>query len=160
MDVTFYTSSIVPQSPNCNQKAWERLKGYRRDLADQGHTLYIACRPAGVGGVDKDGPRDEIGKGHAEFAVPAKVWKVVLVLPSEDAEPRKNTRVIAAIMPDDQTVDFDWARCRVKARDVEKLTGYKFFRGVQDEEVAAALREHLDEVKVREPHHREGGRKR
>src|SRR5262249_44115168 len=24
MDATFYTTNIVPQSPNCNQKGWER----------------------------------------------------------------------------------------------------------------------------------------
>jgi endonuclease G, mitochondrial len=160
MDATFYTTNIVPQSPACNQKAWERLQSYCRDLAHEGKTLYIACGPAGVGGVGRDGPRDEIGKGHADIAVPAKVWKVVLVLPSGDAEPRKNSRVIAVIMPNDQTVDFDWAKYRVRAKDVEKLTGYKFFRGVADAEVADALRDHLDEVKVREPHHREGGRKR
>ena len=64
-------------------------------------------------------------------------------------------------MPNDQTVDFDWAKYRVRAKDVEKLTGYRFFRGVQDEEVAEALRDRLDEVKVRQPresHRREGGR--
>jgi endonuclease G len=160
MDATFYTTNIVAQSPACNQKAWERLEGYCRDLARQGHTLYIACGPAGVGGADREGPKDEIGKGHADIAVPAKVWKVILVLPGDDAEPRKNTRVIAVIMPNDQTVDFDWAKYRVRANDVEKLTGYRFFRGLADAEVAQALRDHLDQVKVHEPHHHEGSRKR
>jgi endonuclease G len=82
--------------------------------------------------------------------VPAKLWKVILVLPKEDAQPRKNTRVIAVLMPNDQTVDFNWAKYRVTARDVEKLTGFTFFRTVPAE-VAEALRDHVDRVAVRVP---------
>jgi endonuclease G len=150
MDATFFTTNVVPQSPNCNQKAWERLETYCRDLAHEGKTLFIVCGPAGVGGVGLDGRREEIGRGPT-IAVPAKVWKVILVLPTADAEPRKNTRVIAVIMPNDQTVDWEWPKYRVRTRDVERLTGYKFFRTVEDKEVAQALRDHLDEVSVRVP---------
>jgi len=82
--------------------------------------------------------------------VPARLWKVVLVLPREDAEPRKNTRVIAVLFPNDQTVGFDWAKYRVPVRKVERLTGYTFFRNVP-EEVAAALKEGADDVEVRAP---------
>jgi endonuclease G len=67
-----------------------------------------------------------------------------------DAEPRKNSRVIAVIMPNDQTVDFDWAKYRTTARAVEKLTGLRFFSQVP-EEVASELRDHLDEVYVPAP---------
>jgi len=55
-----------------------------------------------------------------KITVPLVLWKVILVLPREDAEPRKNTRVIAVIMPNDQSVGFDWAKYRTSARDVEK----------------------------------------
>jgi endonuclease G, mitochondrial len=143
-------TNIVPQSPASNQKGWERLEDYCRRLAKEGKALYIACGPAGVGGVGKNGPADEIGKGRLKVTVPAKLWKVVLVLPREDAEPRRNTRVIAVIMPNDQSVGFDWARYRVKTRAVEELTGLRFFSGVP-EEVAEALRDHLDEVYVPVP---------
>jgi len=88
-----------------------------------------------------------IGKGRLKVTVPNKIWKVVLVLPREDAEPRKNSRVIAVIMPNDQSVDFDWAKYRVSTRAVEKLTGFRFFASVPDD-VAEALREHVDEVNV------------
>ena len=54
-------------------------------------------------------------------------------------------------MPNDQTVDFDWAKYRVTARAVEKLTGLRFFSALRDEEVAEALRDHLDEVYVPVP---------
>jgi len=52
-------------------------------LAKQGHVLYIACGPHGVGGTGKDGHKEEIGKGRVEVTVPAKLWKVILVLPDD-----------------------------------------------------------------------------
>ena len=107
-DPTFYLTNIVPQAPNCNQRGWERLESYCRDLAaKEDKELYICCGPAGKGGAGKDGPRETVGR--KKITVPAKVWKVVLVLPHKDAEPRRNSRVIAVIMPNDQTVDHDWA---------------------------------------------------
>lgn len=115
----FYMTNILPQSPACNQKGWERLEDYCRRLAKEGYVLYIACGPAGVGGSGLKGPEEEIGKGRLKVAVPHELWKVVLVLPKEDAEPRKNSRVIAVIMPNDQSVDFDWAKYRVSTRGGE-----------------------------------------
>jgi endonuclease G, mitochondrial len=144
---TFYLTNVVPQSPNCNQKGWERLESYCRDLAKKGHELQIACGPYGTGGTGKDGHRDTIGKGHVEVTVPAKVWKVIMVLPEEGAPPHKNTRVIAVVMPNDQTVDHDWTPYRTSVQAVEKMTGYTFFRSVPAP-VAAALRRHVDDVEV------------
>ncbi len=149
-NATFYMTNIVPQSPASNQRGWERLEDYCRRLAREGHVLHIACGPYGVGGVGKDGPREEIGRGRRKIVVPHKLWKVVLVLPREDAEPRKNTRVIAVVMPNDQTVDFNWAKYRTTARHVERLAKVRFFRTVP-EEVAEALRDHKDTVEVRVP---------
>jgi endonuclease G len=156
MDATFYMTNVVPQSPNSNQKGWERLESYCRELAKQGHVLYIACGPHGVGGTGKNGAEEQIGKGRVKVTVPAKLWKVILVLPNEDAEPRKNTRVIAIIMPNDQTVGFDWTKYRVSVADVEKLTGYKFFPELP-EDVAQALKSRVDEVEVRVRGGRPGG---
>lgn len=153
-DATFYMTNVVPQSPACNQRGWERLESYCRLLAERGHELYIVCGPHGSGGAGKEGYREEIGKGRLRVAVPEQLWKVILVLPHEDAEPRRNTRVISVIMPNDQTVDFDWPKYRVSARTVERLTGYTFFRNVP-EEVAIALRYSLDDVEVRVPRPRE-----
>jgi endonuclease G len=150
MDATFYTTNIIPQAPNCNQRGWERLEAYCRELAREGHVLYIVCGPAGVGGIGKDGKKDEIGKGRIDVTVPAKVWKVILVLPDEQAQPTKRTRVISVILPNDQTVDYDWSKYRVSTDAVEKLTGYKFFSAIPDE-LARELKQKIDEVKVRVP---------
>jgi endonuclease G len=155
MDATFYTTNIVPQSPNSNQRGWERLESYCRELTTQGHVLQIACGPHGVGGTGKDGRKEEIGKGHVEVTVPAKIWKVILVLPHEGAEPTARTRPIAIIMPNDQSVDYDWAKYRVSVADVEKLTGYHFFPAVPAE-TAAAIKNRVDEVEVHTPHPKHG----
>jgi endonuclease G len=144
----FFMTNIVPQAPNCNQRGWERLEDYCRRLAKEGHVLFIACGPHGAGGEGKDGPATEIGRGAHRITVPKDLWKVVLVLPSADAEPRANTRVIAVWVPNDQSVGFDWAKYRTTAREIEKRTGYTFFRTVP-REVAEALRDHSDEVEVR-----------
>jgi endonuclease G len=152
---TFSMTNVVPQAPNCNQRGWERLEDYCRRLVEDDHVLYLACGPAGVGGTGTEGHKEEIGRGRLKVAVPHRLWKVALVLPREGAEPRKNTRVIAVIMPNDQTVDFNWAKYRVTARQVEKLTGLHFFPKVE-EDVREALLDHLDKVEVRVPRSRGG----
>jgi endonuclease G len=111
--------------------------------------LYLYCGPHGEGGERKNGPAKEIGK-NLKVTVPAKFWKVILVLPSEDAHPRRNTRAFAVIMPNDQSGDFDWAKYRVSVAEVEKLTGFTFFSNI-DAEVAAEIKRDADTVKVRTP---------
>ncbi len=68
--------------------------------------LSLDCAPSGVGGIGTNGDK-EIGEGRLKVMVPQRLWKAVLVLPREGAEPRKNVRVIAVIMPNDQSVNFD-----------------------------------------------------
>jgi endonuclease G, mitochondrial len=143
----FSMTNIVPQAPNCNQRGWERLEDYCRRLTTEGHVLFLASGPHGVGGEGKEGPATAIGKAHP-ITVPKDLCKVVLVLPSANAEPRGNTRVIAVLMPNDQSVGYDWAKYRTTARQVEKRTGFTFFRNVP-REVAEALRDHRDEVEIR-----------
>jgi endonuclease G len=67
----FYMTNIVPQSPNSNQRAWEKLEDYCRRLARPGKVLHIACGPAGGGGTGKNGRAEEIGKGRQKVTVPA-----------------------------------------------------------------------------------------
>jgi endonuclease G len=149
MDTTFYLTNIVPQSPHSNQHGWERLESYCRALAKD-HVLYIYCGPHGVGGEGKNGAAKEVGTGALTLTVPAKLWKAILVLPSEDAEPRKNTRAIAVIMPNDQSVGYDWTQYRVSVREVEKLTGYRFFANIPAD-VSAEIKRDADTVKVKVP---------
>jgi endonuclease G len=154
----FKMTNIVPQSPASNQKGWERLEDYCRMLARQGHVLQIVCGPHGKGGTGKEGPAEEVGKTH-KITVPHQLWKVVLVLPREDASPRKNTRAIAVIMPNNHRVGFDWTKYRVSVAEVEKLTGFRFWPAIP-EETAAAIKSQVDDVRVRlsSPRRRSGSR--
>jgi DNA/RNA endonuclease G (NUC1) len=64
--------------------------------------------------------------------------------------------LIAVIMPNNQTVDYDWSKYRVPAADVEKLTGYKFFPALSAD-VARALKTRVDEVQIHVAPPRHGG---
>ena len=65
--------------------------------------------------------------------LPAKCWKVVLALDNaagsaDDVNKvAPDSRVIAVVMPNDQTVTHGWAKYRTSARELEQMTGYKFF---------------------------------
>ncbi|MDY3556059.1 DNA/RNA non-specific endonuclease [Gemmata sp. JC717] len=147
-DAVFLMTNVVPQSPKCNQGAWEKFERYCRELAEDGKELYIAAGPYGIGGTAGDGTRKiTIGK-HAPFVtVPASVWKVVLVL-DRGTNPNRHSRAIAIWMPNDGTVDeYDWAKYRVPVAEVEKKTKLKFFPLVT-EEVATALKDKADAVRV------------
>ena len=77
---TFVMTNIIPQARS-NQKTWEDLEIYGRDLVAKGkNTLYIVAGPAGKGGRGKSAFRTTIGSGVNKVVVPAKCWKVILVL--------------------------------------------------------------------------------
>jgi endonuclease G len=149
---TFVMTNLIPQAPGVNQGAWNELEEYCRHLvAKESHRLYIICGPAGKGGAGKDGHRDTIAGG--KVTVPATCWKVVLVLPEGGAKDDiekvfARTRLIAVLMPNDETVKHDWPRYRTTVKKVEELTGYTFFDKVPAE-VINPLKEKVDEVMVR-----------
>jgi endonuclease G len=146
-DMVFLMTNIVPQSPSCNQKGWGRLESYCRDLADGGKELYIVAGPHGIGGTDDDGKKKlTIGRAAPFVAVPASMWKVILVL-EKGTNPNAKSRMIAVWMPNDPTVTDDWPNYRVSVAEVEKKTGLKFFPLVP-EDVAKELKEKVDDVKV------------
>jgi endonuclease G len=148
---TFVMSNMIPQSPHVNQKAWAQLEMYCRDLVEnQGKSLYIVCGPAGQGGEGRNGQKDVIGTQH-HVIVPAKCWKVIIVLddgPGDDVQKvNDHTRLIAVIMPNDMSVGEDWAGFRVPVKEVEQLTGYKFFDKVADS-VIGPLKQKSDAIRI------------
>lgn len=146
-DATFFMTNVIPQSPNCNQKGWERLESYCRDLAARGKELYIVAGPHGIGGIADNGTKKAtVGRAAPFVTVPTAVWKVILVL-DRGAEPTARTRTIAVWMPNDPTVTDDWPRYRVPVKEVEKKTGLKFFP-LLPEDVATAIKANADDVKV------------
>ncbi len=131
---TFVMSNIIPQSPPVNQKAWAQLEMYCRNLVERhSKKLYIVSGPAGQGGTGTEGFKNIIGE-RFKVVVPAQCWKVIMVLDAEGGDDlqkvNEQTRLIAVIMPNNMSVGQDWSRFRVPVRDVESLTGYKFFSKV------------------------------
>ncbi len=146
-DAVFLMTNMIPQSPNCNQKGWERLETYCRELADKEKELYIVAGPHGIGGFNDDGKKAlTIGRNAPFVTVPASVWKVILVV-DRGANPTAKSRTIAVWMPNDATVTDDWPKYRVSIAEVEKKTGLKFFP-LLPEDVATAIKEKPDELKV------------
>jgi len=68
---TFLMSNMMPQSPELNRGVWGDLEEYCRSLVQQGKELYIIAGPVGRKG--------SIGKKE-KIAVPAKTWKVIVVV--------------------------------------------------------------------------------
>jgi endonuclease G, mitochondrial len=132
---TFVMTNIIPQSPDNNQGVWVQLENYCRVLARSGKELFIISGGHGQGGIGKNGLRATVGQG--KVVVPALTWKVILVMDKSNsgvAGVDKNTRTIAVIIPNKQGVrDDSWQQYRTSVKEVEKLTGYKFFTSVPAE---------------------------
>jgi endonuclease G, mitochondrial len=129
---TFLMTNILPQSPDNNQGPWVGLENYCRQLARSGKELFIISGGHGQGGIGKNGLRATVGQG--KVLVPAVTWKTILVLDKPNsgvAGVNKNTRTIAVIVPNKQGIKSDsWQQYLTSVKDVEKLTGYKFFTSV------------------------------
>jgi endonuclease G, mitochondrial len=152
---TFIMTNMVPQSPENNQKAWDQMENYCRELVKSGKVCYIVDGPYGKGGIGRNGFRSTTPNG--KVVVPAKTWKVVLVLDGDVDDPgtldeNSNIRLIGVIVPNDDTVGFDWAKYRVPVKEVEELTGYRFFDKVRSS-VIDPLKEEHDEVPIPPPVH-------
>jgi endonuclease G, mitochondrial len=145
---TFLMTNIIPQAPDNNQGVWVQLENYSRELARSGKELFIVSGGHGQGGIGKNGFKATVGQG--KVVVPAVTWKVILVLDKPNsgvAGVTKNTRTIAVIIPNKQGVrDDPWQQYRTSVKEVEKLTGYKFFTNVpvQVRETIAAKVDNLN----------------
>jgi endonuclease G, mitochondrial len=128
---TFLMTNMIPQAPNNNQITWGDLEEYSRKLVAAGNELYIISGGYGSGGTGLNGYKTTIGNG---VSVPAKVWKVIVVLPNGSNDISRistSTRVIAVMMPNDQTVSSKpWGSYRVSVDSIESTTGYNFLSSV------------------------------
>ncbi len=127
---TFRLTNIIPQAPANNQGPWRELEEYARTLAERGSELYVVAGPAGQGGAGTNGPATIIGHQN-QIVVPRWTWKIIAVVPRNAATSALPvpTRVIAIQMPNDQSVEHHhWYEYRVSVAQLEKLTGYNFFR--------------------------------
>lgn len=154
---TFAMTNMIPQSPNVNQKAWAQLEEYcRQQVETKRLRAYIICGPEGQGGEGRNGKKDSIGAAATgnKVEVPAKCWKVIIFVPAGRGDDVKKvtatTRLVAVIMPNDMSVGEEWAGFRVSVKEVEKLTGYKFFSNVPAA-IIDPLKEEIDEEPIAPP---------
>lgn len=128
---TFFMDNMIPQAPKNNQITWQNLETYERTLVSSGNELYIISGGYGVGGTGTNGYKTTIGNG---IVVPSKTWKIIVVLPKGNNDISRitsSTRVIAVLMPNDQTCSsHPWDYYRVSVDSLEALTGYDFISSV------------------------------
>jgi len=148
---TFVMTNIAPQSPHLNQRGWNDLEEYSRDLVRKGSVLYIIAGIQGVGGEGSMGRAETIGMG--KVSVPANCWKVIAVVENgtgtavDLGRVGPTTRAIAIIMPNDQSIGHNWPKYRVSVKEVENLTGYTFFSTVPAA-IADSIKAKVDDTKI------------
>jgi endonuclease G len=143
-DTVFYMTNIIPQTQAQNGGPWEQLETYERTLATQGNKLYIICGVYGEGGIGLNGYMTSFAGG--KISVPAKTWKVIMVLPAGTDDVSRvtaSTRCIAVIMNNDEGPFSSWGSYRVSVDSVEALTGYDFFSNVPAD-IQAAIESVVD----------------
>lgn len=147
----FGMSNTVPVAPHLSRGAWRELEQYAGRIARRGAVVYSVAGAAGVGGEGLKGRADVVNGGAT---VPAKLWKVFVVVEGGTGEAddlalvTPATRVVAVVLPNDQTAGLDWGRYRVTVRELEQLTGYTFFDRLPPT-VADALKSKRDTVPTR-----------
>lgn len=130
---TFLMTNMIPQSPNLNRITWVALENYCRTLMDAGNELYIISGGYGSGGTGSNGGvTTTIASGS--ITVPARCWKVIVVLPigyNDASRISTTTRVIAVDMPNTQTVNSAaWGTYRVSIDALENILSYDFLNVV------------------------------
>ncbi|TLM93357.1 DNA/RNA non-specific endonuclease [Hymenobacter jeollabukensis] len=130
--VTFLMTNMAPQAPNNNQRTWAALEEYCRTLVGQGNELYVVCGSYGAGGTGSNGYATTTDQGRV--AVPARFWKVVVVLPAgsnDAARVEAGTRVIAIDTPNDNGLSSSWGTYRTSVDAIEAATGLDLLSAVK-----------------------------
>ena len=123
---TFLMTNMIPQAPNNNQGPWAQLEDYCRSLVTAGNEVYIYS--GGYGSIGT------INSGHVN--VPARTWKVIMVLPNGTNDLSRvttSTRLIAVDMTNTNasiSKSASWKTFRVSVDYIESKTGYNFFSAV------------------------------
>jgi DNA/RNA endonuclease G (NUC1) len=143
-DSVFLMTNIIPQTQAQNGGPWETLEGYCRSLAQSGNKLYIYSGTWGEGGTGLYGYLTSFAGG--KVTVPAKTWKVIMILPAGSNDVSRvtdSTRCIAVLMNNDVESFSAWTNYRVSVDSIEALTGYDFFPNVP-KEVQAVIEAKVD----------------
>ncbi|SDY94058.1 DNA/RNA non-specific endonuclease [Hymenobacter psychrophilus] len=128
---TFLMSNMVPQAPRNNQQTWANLEDYTRTFLSAGNEVYVICGGYGKGGTGSNGFQTTLDQGRV--TVPARLWKVVVVLPNGENDATRltsSTRVIAIDTPNDNSTNTNWGQYRVSVDAIEAATGLDLLSAV------------------------------
>ncbi len=130
---TFLMTNMVPEAPNHNRQTWASLETYcRAQLAGGTNEVYLLMGSYGKGGTGANGFATTLDQGR--ITVPARIWKVVVVLPTapgnDAARVSAATRVIAIDTPNDNGISPDWSRYRTSIDAIEAATGLDLLSAV------------------------------
>ncbi len=96
-----------------------------RDQVRQGKEVYVIMGSYGKGGTGQNGRFTTIDQGRV--TVPARVWKVLVILPEGSNDLQRiatgQARILAVDTPNDQSVSPDWSQYRVSVDAIEAASG-------------------------------------
>ncbi|WP_260625629.1 DNA/RNA non-specific endonuclease [Hymenobacter sediminicola] len=122
---TFLMTNMIPQAANNNQRTWSGLEEWTRSQVQRGQEVYVVMGCYGKGGTGLNGLKTTIDQGRV--TVPARVWKLLVLLPEGTNDLQRiaagQARIIAVDTPNDQSVSPDWSRYRVSVDALEAATG-------------------------------------
>lgn len=125
---TFLMSNMIPQAPRNNKRAWAGFEEYTRNtLVSHGNECYIIMGSYGIGGTGSKGKVKTIDQG--KVTVPARIWKVVVVIPDGDNDLERlssdDVTVVAIDTPNNNnTIDNSWRKYITSVKAIEDSTGY------------------------------------
>lgn len=126
---TFLMTNMIPQAPSLNRGFWAELEANCRELVLQGNELYIYSGAYGTSRTGSNGPKSILASG--KVTVPARIWKVIIVLPQGDndlARINAQTTVIAVDAPNvESTGSKTWDDFLVAPYSIESGSGSTFF---------------------------------
>ena len=128
---TFLMTNIMPQVPRNNQQTWANLEDYCREQLATGNEVYVIAGSYGRGGTGTNGYATTLDQGRV--TVPARCWKVVVILPAGTDDATRvtaGTRVIAIDTPNDNTIRTTWGTYRTSVDAIETATGLDILSAV------------------------------
>ena len=128
---TFLMTNIMPQVPRNNQQTWANLEDYCRDQLATGTEVYVIAGSYGRGGTGTNGYLTTLDQGR--ITVPARCWKVVVILPTGTDDATRvttSTRVIAIDTPNDNSISTTWGTYRTSVDAIEIATGLNILSAV------------------------------
>jgi len=146
---TFLMTNMIPQAPNNNQRTWSSLEEWGRTQVSRGQEIYVLMGCYGKGGTGAKGPATTLDGGRV--TVPARVWKVLVILPEGSDDLRRiptQARLLAIDTPNDNSVSADWSRYRVSVDAIEAATGLDLLSKLPVE-VQARLEAQVDQGPTR-----------